>query len=209
MNMHSEIEVSVVLPCLNEAETLATCIAKAQSSLAELGIKGEVVVADNGSTDSSQEIARSLNARLIQVPLKGYGSALWAGFKEAKGKYIIMGDADDSYSLDNLEPFVNELRRGTDLVMGNRFAGTIHKGAMPWLHKYVGNPALSFIGRVLFKSDIKDFHCGMRGLNKESILALELHTSGMEFASELVVKSIFANYSISQVPTDLKKRWKV
>ena len=205
MNMHSEIELSVVLPCLNEAETLATCIAKAQSSLAELGITGEVVVADNGSTDSSQEIARTLNARVIQVPLKGYGSALWAGFKEAKGKYIIMGDADDSYSLDNLEPFVNELRRGSDLVMGNRFAGTIHKGAMPWLHKYVGNPALSFIGRVLFKSDIKDFHCGMRGLNKESILALELHTSGMEFASELVVKSILANYSITQVPTDLKK----
>ncbi|MEN9325039.1 MAG: hypothetical protein RL414_793 [Actinomycetota bacterium] len=203
--MHSEIEVSVVLPCLNEAETLATCIAKAQRSLAELGITGEVLVADNGSTDSSQEIARALNARVIPVPLKGYGSALWAGFKEAKGKYIIMADADDSYSLDNLEPFVNELRRGSDLVMGNRFAGTIHKGAMPWLHKYLGNPILSFIGRVFFKSDIKDFHCGMRGLNKKSILALELHTSGMEFASELVVKSIFANYLITQVPTDLKK----
>lgn len=203
--MYSEIEVSVVLPCLNEAETLATCITKAQKSFAELGITGEVLVADNGSTDSSQEIARALNARVIQVPLKGYGSALWAGFKEAKGKYIIMGDADDSYSLDNLEPFVNELRRGSDLVMGNRFAGTIHKGAMPWLHKYLGNPVLSFIGRVFFKSDIKDFHCGMRGLNKKSILALELHTSGMEFASELVVKSIFANYLITQVPTDLKK----
>lgn len=203
--MDSEIEVSVVLPCLNEAETLATCIAKAQSSFAELGITGEVLVADNGSTDSSQEIARALNARVIQVPLKGYGSALWAGFKEAKGKYIIMGDADDSYALNNLGPFISELRRGSDLVMGNRFAGTIHKGAMPWLHKYLGNPALSFIGRVFFKSDIKDFHCGMRGLNKKSILALELHTSGMEFASELVVKSIFANYLITQVPTDLKK----
>ena len=203
--MHSEIEFSVVLPCLNEAETLATCISKAQNSLLKLGIAGEVVIADNGSTDSSQEIARILNARVIDVPLRGYGSALWAGFKEAEGKYIIMGDADDSYALDNLEPFVNDLRRGSDLVMGNRFAGTIHDGAMPWLHRYLGNPALSLLGRVLFKSDIKDFHCGMRGLNKERILALDLHTSGMEFASEIVVKSIFAKYSITQVPTDLKK----
>ena len=154
--MNPEIEVSVVLPCLNESETLGICIIKAQESLTRLGIKGEVVVADNGSTDKSKEIALSLNARVIDVPTKGYGSALWSGFKAAQGKYIIMGDADDSYGLDKLDSFIDELRRGSDLVMGNRFAGTIHKGAMPWLHKYIGNPALSFIGRLLFKNKIRD-----------------------------------------------------
>lgn len=202
--MNSDIEVTVVLPCLNEAETLASCIIKAQKALSQLGVKGEVLIADNGSTDASREIARSLNARVIDVPIKGYGSALRAGFRQAQGKFIIMGDADDSYSLDELEPFIFELRQGSDLVMGNRFAGTIHKGAMPWLHKYLGNPVLSFVGRVLFKSQIRDFHCGMRGLNRNRILALELHTTGMEFASELVVKSILSNYRISEVPTDLK-----
>jgi glycosyltransferase involved in cell wall biosynthesis len=203
--MQPELEVSVVLPCLNESETLGICITKAQECLARLGIPGEVLVADNGSTDSSREIATALNARVVDVPIKGYGSALWAGFKAAKGQYIIMGDADDSYSLDDLEPYIRELRKGSDLVMGNRFAGTIHKGAMPWLHKYIGNPALSFIGRILFKSNIRDFHCGMRGLNRNRILELNLHTSGMEFASELVVKAIFAKYTITEVPTDLKQ----
>ncbi len=141
--MSNEIEVSVVLPCLNEAETLAVCIEKAQSSFERLGISGEVLVADNGSSDGSQKIAQSLKASVIDVPIKGYGSALWSGFKAAKGRYIIMGDADDSYSLDKIDSFVDELRNGADLVMGNRFAGTIHKGAMPWLHKYLGNPVLS------------------------------------------------------------------
>ena len=204
MYVNSELEVSVVLPCLNEAETLAVCITKAQNSLQRLGVVGEVLIADNGSTDGSKDIARKLNARVIEVPVKGYGSALWAGFKAAKGKYVIMGDADDSYSLEKLDPFIEELRKGADLVMGNRFAGTIHKGAMPWLHKYLGNPVLSFLGRILFKSNVRDFHCGMRGLNREKVLALELHTPGMEFASELVVKSIISNYKITQVPTDLK-----
>ena len=201
--MSSELEVSIVLPCLNEAETLAACISKAQKSLNLLGIKGEVLIADNGSTDASREIARELNARVVDVPLKGYGSALWAGFREAKGKFIIMADADDSYALDKINPFVDDLRRGSDLVMGNRFAGTIHQGAMPWLHKFIGNPVLSFVGRILFRTKIRDFHCGMRGMNRERILALDLRTSGMEFASELVVKAIFAQYTITEVPTDL------
>jgi glycosyltransferase involved in cell wall biosynthesis len=200
----NELEVTVVLPCLNEAETLASCITKAQSSLAQLGISGEVLVADNGSTDGSQEIAKKLNARLISVEEKGYGKALLAGFHAAQSEYIIMGDADDSYSLDQLGPFVDELRKGTHLVMGNRFAGKIHQGAMPWLHKYLGNPDLSFIGRLFFRSHIRDFHCGMRGLNRRKILELDLHTSGMEFASELVVKAILSGYTIAEVPTDLK-----
>lgn len=202
--MNREIELSVVLPCLNEAETLSTCISKALKFIDEMKISAEIVIADNGSTDGSQEIARGLGARVIDAPVRGYGSALLAGFHESRGKYIIMGDADDSYSLDNLEPFVNELRRGADLVMGNRFGGTIYKGAMPWLHKYVGNPVLSLIGRILFKSKIKDFHCGLRGLNRENTLKLGLHTPGMEFASELVVKSILSGNKIREVDTDLR-----
>jgi glycosyltransferase involved in cell wall biosynthesis len=200
----TKYEVTVVLPCLNEAETLETCITKAQNSLTDLGVSGEVVVADNGSTDGSQDIANKLKARVVSVETRGYGSALLAGFKAANSKYIIMGDADDSYSLDQLGPFVGALRNGADLVMGNRFAGTIHPGAMPWLHRYVGNPVLSFLGRLFFRGHIRDFHCGMRGLNREKILQLDLHTTGMEFASELIVKSILANHSIVEVPTDLK-----
>ena len=202
--MNLNPEVSVVLPCLNEAETLEVCIRKAQQSLTRLGIIGEVIVADNGSTDGSQNIARAVGARVIPVPSRGYGNALLAGFRESKGQYIIMGDADDSYALDKLDPFVEELRNGADLVMGNRFGGKIHKGAMPWLHKYLGNPILSFIGRILFRSKIRDFHCGMRGLNRQRILALDLHTSGMEFASELVVKAMLSDYLIAEVSTDLK-----
>jgi glycosyltransferase involved in cell wall biosynthesis len=204
MRMNQGVEVSVVLPCLNEAETIAICITKAQKSFSLLGITGEIVVVDNGSTDSSQKIAQDLNAKVVEVGLKGYGSALLAGFRVARGKYIIMADADDSYSLDNLELFIRDLRNGSDLVMGNRFAGTIHKGAMPWLHRYIGNPLLSFIGRLFFKSEIRDFHCGIRGLNRDKALALNLQTLGMEFASELVVKAILAKYKITEVPTDLK-----
>jgi len=202
--MSRDIELSVVLPCLNEAETIGACIVKASKSMREMSVDGEIIVADNGSKDGSLEIAKKLGARIIEVPTKGYGSALIAGFQGAQGKYIIMGDADDSYSLDNLEPFLQELRKGFDLVMGNRFGGTIHKGAMPWLHRYIGNPILSLIGRVLFKSKIRDFHCGMRGMNRESILKLDLHTPGMEFASELVVKSILSGFRISEVNTDLR-----
>ena len=202
--MTEEFEFTIVLPCLDEAETLGICISKAQQSLLSLNISGEILVADNGSTDGSQEIAQKLGARIITVPAKGYGSALLAGFNSANSKYIIMADADDSYALDNLELFVAELRNGNDLVMGNRFGGTIHKGAMPWLHKHVGNPILSFLGRLFFRSKIRDFHCGMRGLNRERILDLDLHTPGMEFASELVVKAILSDYKIVEVPTDLK-----
>jgi glycosyltransferase involved in cell wall biosynthesis len=200
----SAVEISIVLPCLNEAETIASCIAKAQHSFARLGINGEILVIDNGSTDNSIEIAKNLNARVIQVIEKGYGSALLEGFKFAYGEYIIMADADDSYALDQIDQFVSELRGGSDLVMGNRFAGMIEKGSMPFLHKYIGNPVLSFIGRLLFKSKVRDFHCGIRGINRKRILLLDLNTKGMEFASELVVKSELANYTITEVPTILK-----
>jgi glycosyltransferase involved in cell wall biosynthesis len=203
--MTSTVEVSVVLPCLNEVETLGKCIQKAQSSIQIMGVFGEVVVADNGSTDGSQELALSLGARVVQISEKGYGNALKGGFQGAKGKYIVMGDADDSYFLEDLEPFIIELRKGFDLVMGNRFAGTIEKGAMPPLHYWVGNPTLSLIGRVFFKSDIRDFHCGMRGMKRESVLKLNLQTTGMEFASELVVKFLSSGMKISQVPTNLRK----
>lgn len=202
--MQESIELSIVLPCLNEAETLEVCIKKAKRSIENLGIKGEVLVADNGSSDNSTQIAIRNGARVVDVPTRGYGSALLAGFKDARGKFIIMADADDSYSLDEITDFISELYKGADLVMGNRFAGTIHPGAMPWLHKYIGNPILSFVGRLFFKSQIRDFHCGLRGLNRERILQLDLNTPGMEFASELVVKSLLSNYKIVEVPTNLK-----
>jgi len=199
------VELSIVMPCLNEAETLAVCIDKAQGYLQRSGIAGEVIVADNGSTDGSQDIARSHGARVIDVPAKGYGAALMGGIDGARGTYIIMGDADDSYNFANLDPFVERLRAGDELVMGNRFRGGIAKGAMPPLHKYLGNPVLSWIGRLLFRSPIKDFHCGLRGFNRESILALHLQTTGMEFASEVVVKATLGGLRVSEVPTTLDK----
>ncbi len=202
--MHEQLELSIVLPCLNEAETLEICILKAKKSIEELEIRGEILIADNGSSDDSKYIALKNGARVIDVAAKGYGSALLAGFNAANGKYIVMADADDSYSLDNIESFVTELRKGADLVMGNRFQGTIHPGAMPWLHRYIGNPVLSFIGRMFFKSSIRDFHCGLRGLNRKRVLELNLNTPGMEFASELVVKSLLSRYLVVEVPTDLK-----
>ena len=198
------LELTVLMPCLNEAETLATCIRKAQGSLRELGIDGEVLIADNGSDDGSQDIARSLGARVVDVPVRGYGAALRAGIAAARGTYVIMADADDSYALDDLEPFVEQLRQGADLVMGNRFTGTIEPGAMPPLHKYLGNPVLSFLGRRFFRLPIGDFHCGMRGFRRDSILRLDLHTTGMEFASEMVVKASMANLTMTEVPTTLR-----
>jgi glycosyltransferase involved in cell wall biosynthesis len=203
--MKGTIEVSIVLPCLNEAETIAICIRKARQSLDEMKISGEIVIGDNGSTDGSQGIAESLGARVIHVPNPGYGNALLGAFHASKGKFLIMGDADDSYSLDKLEAFILKLRSGADLVMGNRFAGNIEPGAMPLLHKYLGNPILSLVGRIFFRSKIRDFHCGLRGMNRKKILDLNLQTGGMEFASELIVKSILAGYVIEEVPTDLKK----
>ena len=167
------------------------------------GVVGEVVIADNGSTDGSQDIARAHGARVVDVPAKGYGSALMGGIDAARGQYVIMGDADDSYDFSELEPFVERLRAGDELVMGNRFKGGIAEGAMPPLHKYLGNPVLSWIGRVLFRSPIGDFHCGLRGFNRQSILNLHLQTTGMEFASEVVVKSTLGGLRVSEVPTTL------
>jgi len=199
------IELSIVMPCLNEAETLATCIDKAQGYLQRSGVVGEVIVADNGSTDGSQDIARAHGARVVDVPAKGYGSALMGGIDAARGEYVIMGDADDSYDFSRLDPFVERLRAGDELVMGNRFKGGIAEGAMPPLHKYLGNPVLSWIGRMLFRSPIGDFHCGLRGFNRRSILNLHLQTTGMEFASEVVVKSTLGGLRVSEVPTTLDK----
>lgn len=196
-------EFSVVMPCLNEAETLAVCIKKAQDYFELEGINGEVVIADNGSTDGSQAIANKLNARVVDVPEKGYGSALNGGILAADGTYVIMGDADDSYDFSNLNAYVMKLREGYDLVMGNRFKGGIKKGAMPPLHKYLGNPVLSFIGRLFFKSKIGDFHCGLRGFSKEAYGKMDMKTTGMEFASEMIVKASLKNLKIAEVPTIL------
>jgi hypothetical protein len=200
------VEVSVVLPCLNEAETLAVCVQKALKSLAELGVAGEVVVSDNGSTDGSQQIAVENGARVVNAPVRGYGGALMAGIDGARGRYVIMADSDDSYDLSNLGPFIDALRAGNDVVMGNRFRGGIAPGAMPPLHRYLGNPVLSFIGRRLFKlRGVGDFHCGIRGFDRARIQALQLCMPGMEFASELVVRASLNGYSIVEVPTTLAK----
>lgn len=200
----AECELTILMPCLNEAETLATCIVKANESLKSLHLAGEVLIADNGSTDGSQEIARSLGARVVQVERKGYGNALMRGIATARGKYVIMGDSDDSYDFTNLGPFVDKLRAGYDLVMGNRFLGGIQPGAMPNLHRYLGNPVLTAIGRLFFKSPSGDFHCGLRGFNREAMLGLDLRTTGMEFASEMVVKSTLHSLRITEVPTTLQ-----
>jgi glycosyltransferase involved in cell wall biosynthesis len=199
----NSLELSIIMPCLNEAETLATCIKKAQSYLQEYQVNGEVLIADNGSTDGSQDIAQQLGARIVNVPEKGYGSALLGGIKAAKGQYIIMGDADDSYDFTNLNFFVEKLRQGYDLVMGNRFKGGIKPGAMPFLHKYLGNPVLTWLGKLFFSSSCNDFHCGLRGFNKQAISSLDLRTTGMEFASEMVVKATLNKLKITEVPTTL------
>ncbi|HEY0367907.1 MAG TPA: glycosyltransferase family 2 protein [Pyrinomonadaceae bacterium] len=196
-------ELSILMPCLNEAETLATCIEKAQKALEDLNVRGEIVIADNGSTDGSPEIASALGARVIHVAQKGYGSALVGGIKAARGKYIIMGDADDSYDFTNLGPFLEKLRAGYDLVMGNRFKGGIAPNAMSPLHRYLGNPVLTGIGRLFFRSPCGDFHCGLRGFSKAAIQRLDLRTTGMEFASETVVKASLHGLRIAEVPTTL------
>ncbi|MBC7390195.1 MAG: glycosyltransferase [Opitutaceae bacterium] len=200
-----DLELTILMPCLNEAETLQLCIKKANQYLKENSVNGEVLIADNGSTDGSQHIATKEGARVIDVPIKGYGAAIIHGINSARGKYIIMGDSDDSYDFLKLNPYVDKLRDGFDLVMGNRFLGGIEKGAMPFLHKYLGNPVLSFIGRLFFKINIRDFHCGLRGFNKKSIKALNLQTTGMEFASEMVVKAALFKLKIGEVPTILSQ----
>ncbi|HTL31579.1 MAG TPA: glycosyltransferase family 2 protein, partial [Kofleriaceae bacterium] len=199
----SDLELTIVMPCLNEAETLERCIVKAKAYLEKAGISGEVVIGDNGSTDGSQEIARKAGARVVDVPRRGYGAALMGAIEGARGKYVIMGDSDDSYDFSNLDLYVEKLRDGYDLVMGNRFKGGIKPGAMPFLHKYLGNPVLSFIGRLFFKSDIGDFHCGLRGFRQDIVSVLGLQTTGMEFASEMVVKATLFKLDIAEVPTTL------
>ena len=199
------MELTIVMPCLNEAETVATCVRKAMRFLADSGVSGEVVVADNGSTDGSQRLAEDAGARVVPISEKGYGSAVIGGILAARGEYVIMGDADDSYDFTNLMPFVTELRGGADLVMGNRFKGGIAPGAMPPLHRYLGNPVLSFAGRLFFPSRVGDFHCGLRGFRRESAIALGLQATGMEFASEMVVKATLADQQITEVPTTLAK----
>ncbi|MFP8870691.1 MAG: glycosyltransferase family 2 protein [Myxococcota bacterium] len=191
------------MPCLDEAETLEVCIQKALTSIAKNGLAGEVVIADNGSTDGSQDIARRCGARVVDIPIRGYGAALQGGIAAARGRFVIMGDADDSYDFSNLMPFVETLREGHDLVMGNRFKGGIAPDAMPPLHRYLGNPVLTGLGRLFFRSPSGDFHCGLRGFRRASVLSLGLQTTGMEFASEMVVKATLMGLRITEVPTTL------
>jgi glycosyltransferase involved in cell wall biosynthesis len=197
------VELTVVMPCLNEAETLETCISKAAGAMREHGIHGEVLVADNGSSDGSVQIARRAGARVVEVPDKGYGNCLLGGIASARGKYVIMGDADDSYDFTQLQPFLDKLREGYDLVMGNRFRGGIRPGAMPALHRYLGNPALTGIGRLFFGKVSGDFHCGLRGFSRAAIDRMNLRTTGMEFASEMVVKAALQGMRIAEVATTL------
>jgi glycosyltransferase involved in cell wall biosynthesis len=205
MSSSHSCELTILMPCLNEAETIEVCIRKALGYLVQSGVDGEVLIADNGSTDGSQEIANRLGARVVPVAEKGYGSALIGGISAARGRYVIMGDADDSYDFSALDPFVARLRDGAQLVMGNRFLGGIEPGAMPPLHKYLGNPVLSGIGKLFFRPGVGDFHCGLRGFDRDAILGLGLRTSGMEFASEMVVKACLARLRIVEVPTTLRK----
>lgn len=196
-------ELTILMPCLDEALTVAVCVAKARGFLERSGIHGEVLVADNGSIDGSQRIAEQAGARVVHASRRGYGSALRCGIMAARGRFVIMGDADDSYDFGALEPFVASLRDGADLVMGNRFMGGIAPGAMPALHRFFGNPLLSGIGRLFFRSPVGDFHCGMRGFSKQAVLGLGLTTEGMEFASEMVVRATVEKLRIAEVPTTL------
>ena len=199
----NSLELTILMPCLDEAETLATCIRKARRFLSDYEVDGEVLVADNGSADGSQAIAVAEGARVIEVAERGYGAALGAGIASARGQYVIMGDADDSYDFSALMPFLEGLRMGYQLVMGDRFAGGISPGAMPSLHRYLGNPVLSGIANMLFRSPVHDFHCGLRGFDAAAVRGLRLRTTGMEFASEMVVKASLAGLRIMEVPTSL------
>jgi len=197
------VELTILMPCLNEAETVATCVRKARGFLERMGIDGEVLVADNGSTDGSTELALKAGARVVPVARRGYGSALMGGINAASGRFVIMADADDSYDFSQLDAFVDGLRAGNTMVIGHRFRGGIRRGAMPFLHRYLGNPVLSFAGRLLFSSRIGDFHCGLRGVDRAAVLQLGLHAPGMEFASEMIVKATLAGWRIAEVPTVL------
>ncbi|UYN99480.1 MAG: glycosyltransferase family 2 protein [Devosia sp.] len=201
--MADELELTILMPCLNEAETLAVCIGKARAFIERTGIAGEILIADNGSTDGSPAIARAEGARVVQASQRGYGAALATGISAARGRFVIMGDADDSYDFSRLDAFVDALRAGADLVMGNRFKGGIAPGAMPWHHRLIGNPILSAVGRLFFRTPIRDFHCGLRGFRRQAIIELNLRTTGMEFASEMVVKATLARCDVREVPTTL------
>jgi glycosyltransferase involved in cell wall biosynthesis len=204
--VNEPIELSIVMPCLNEAETIARCVEKARLGIQRAGVRGEIVVADNGSTDDSVQIAGRLGARVVHVKEKGYGSALRGGIQAASGKWIIMGDADDSYDLSDLTGFVKKFQEGSELVMGCRLpvgGGTILPGAMPWKNRWLGNPVLTFVGRFFFKCPAHDFHCGLRGFTKEAFEKMELQTTGMEFASEMVIKATLRKFKISEVPVTL------
>jgi glycosyltransferase involved in cell wall biosynthesis len=197
-------ELTILMPCLNEAETITACVTKAMGYLHRSGVHGEVLISDNGSDDGSQTLAEAAGARVIAAPEKGYGAALMAGVRAARGRYVIMGDADDSYDFERLDGMVDHLRAGADLVMGNRFQGGIAPGAMPFLHRYLGNPVLSFLGRLFFSIPVGDFHCGLRGFSREAILELGLQSPGMEFASEMVVKASLRGLRIEETPTTLR-----
>jgi glycosyltransferase involved in cell wall biosynthesis len=207
-NDESELEVSIVMPCLNEAETLRICIRKAQKSIRQHNLKAEIIIADNGSTDGSRKIAQESGARVVPVEVKGYGSAIAGGINAAKGKYIITGDADDSYDFSNVFPFIKKLRQGYDLVMGCRLpsgGGIIMPDAMPWKHRWIGNPVLTGIGRLFFRSPVSDFHCGLRAFRKDAYQKLDMQTTGMEFASEMVIKATLKKMRITQMPITLYK----
>jgi glycosyltransferase involved in cell wall biosynthesis len=197
------VELSIVMPCLNEAETLASCIRKAQGYLRRSGVSGEIVIGDNGSTDGSQEIASRLGARVIHIPIRGYGAALYGAVTAAHGRFCIMGDSDDSYDFESLDAFVEKLREGYEVVMGNRFRGGIRPGAMPWKNRYIGNPILSTIGKILFRPGVGDFHCGLRGFTKSAFQKMDLRTTGMEFASEMVIKAKLMGLKMTEAPTVL------
>ena len=197
--------ISVVIPCLNEEKTLGSCIADAKEGISKSGLEGEVIISDNGSEDNSKRIAVENGARVIETQLKGYGSAIINGINNAKGGYVIVGDADMTYDFKEIPKFVEELKSGSDLIIGNRFRGGIEKGAMPFLNKYVGNPFLSMVARVFFKIQIGDFHCGLRGIKKNVYDNLNLRSTGMEFASEMIVKAAIMNFKITEIPTVLRK----
>ena len=198
-------EISIVIPCLNEANTIGICVAKAKQALLENKVSGEVIVADNGSTDGSQKIAENAGAQVVTISQIGYGAALCGGILASSGEFIIMGDGDDSYNFLEIEPFLNEWKNGTEFVIGNRFVGGIENGAMPWLHQYLGNPVLSFIGRLFFQNGFGDFHCGMRGFTREAFEKMNPNTAGMEFASEMVVKASLLQLKSKEVPIKLYK----
>ena len=201
----NNIELSIAMPCLNEAETIGRCIEKAKRWLEQSDVKGEIVIGDNGSTDGSQEIAIRHGARVVAIAQRGYGAALYGATMAAQGQYIIMGDSDDSYDFSNLSGYLERLRAGADLVMGNRFKGGIQPEAMPWKNRYIGNPLLTGIGRILFNCPAGDFHCGLRGFSKAAFLRMDLHTTGMEYASEMVIKATLLGMKIAEAPTTLSK----